>query len=302
MNTKFFYFAAAAMMLAACSNDESVNEVANDNIISLTAGIGAQTRATLTDAEAQNTQFESGKTILVEAYKKDAADTYTTGNYTTGSDGAMTGSLYYPATGENIDICAYYPSTVSSSSTSFDVGADQTTAELYQSYDLMYATKLTDKAKGNTHALSFNHALSKIIVTITNGNGVTESDVTSNVTAVKINNTLPTAGFTITAGAIGSITASGTAADIDITGTTMTSHAGIIVPQTITATTDNKVNFITVTYNGNDYSYKLSADKTFEAGKVYTYALTLSAAGISLSSSSISSWTEGVGASETITL
>jgi len=302
MNTKFFYFAAAAMMLAACSNDESVNEVANDNIISLTAGIGAQTRATLTDAEAQNTQFVSGKTILVEAYKKDAADTYTTGNYTTGSDGAMTGSLYYPATGENIDICAYYPSTVSSSSTSFGVGADQTTAELYQSYDLMYATKLTDKAKGSTHALSFNHALSKIIVTITNGNGVTESDITSKVTAVKINSTLPTAGFTITAGAIGSITASGTAADIDITGTTKTSHAGIIVPQTITATTESKVNFITVTYNDNVYSYKLSADKTFEAGKVYTYALTLSAAGISLSSSSISSWTAGEGASETITL
>lgn len=293
---KYFILAAAAIAMAACSNDESENIVKNDNLISLTASIGTQTRATLTDAEAQNTQFVSGKSIFVEAYKTGDAK-YTQGTYTTGDAGTMSGSLSYPATGENVDICAFYPADINSGSTSFSVGADQTTAALYQSNDLMYATKLTNKAKGSTHELTFNHALSKIIVTITNGTGVSEENIANLVTAVKINNTQPKAEFAITAGAPGTITASGTAADINITGTTKTSHAGIIVPQEVAAGT-----FITVTYNGNDYTYALSAAKTFVAGYVYTYALTLSSAGISLSSASINPWSEGTGGSSNITL
>lgn len=294
---QYFILAAAALTLAACSNDDNNNITENNELISLAAAIGTLTRATLTDADAQNTQFASGKTIKVEAYKTGESSTYTTGEYTANGSGGLTGSLYYPATGENIDICAYYPSSVTSSSTSFSIGATQTSASNYQTYDLMYATKLTNKAKGSTHALTFNHALSKIVVTIANGDGVTADNISSLVTAVKINNTKPTAGFTISGGAPGAITASGTAADIDITGTTKTSHAGIIVPQEVAAGT-----FITVTYNGNNYTYSLASAKTFVAGKVYTYALTLSAAGLSLSTTSITDWTSETGATETITL
>lgn len=288
--------AMAAMMLASCSNDENdmIGNVDNldSNVISLSSNIneGQITRANLSDTEAQNTQFVSGKSIMVEAYKTGTSTAYTTGNYTTGSGGSMTGSLYYPASGENIDICAYYPNTVTSSTTSFSVGATQTLAANYQSYDLMYATKLTNKAKGSTHALTFNHALSKIVVNLEAGNGVTTSDLTSYVTAVKIKNTKPTAGFSISAGAVGTITASGTAADIDITGSTKTSaHNGIIVPQPLAANTE----FIAITYNGNTYTYKLAAATTFEKGKVYTYTITVNAAGISVSSVSITGWASG---------
>lgn len=294
---QYFILAAAALTLAACSNDENSNIVENSELISLSAAIGTTTRATLTDAEAQNTQFASGKSIFVEAYKKDVTTTYTTGQYTANGSGGLTGSLYYPATGENIDICAYYPSSVSSSTASFSVGATQTTAANYQSYDLMYATKLTNKAKGSTHALTFNHALSKIIVTIAAGNGVTADNISNLVSAVKINNTKLTGTVSITGGAISVTGVTGDATDIDITGTTKTSHAGIIVPQQVAAGV-----FITVTYNGQNYTYSLDANKTFVAGYVYTYALTLSAQGLSLGSTTINNWTAGEGATPSITL
>ena len=298
MKTKFYFLVMASLVFTACASDEPTD----DGIIRLSSSVAsAITRANTSDA-IQNAQFISDARIFVEAYKTGQASTYTTGIYrTTDAAGAMSGSLYYPSDRSNIDICAYYPSSVNSSTTSFSVNASQTTTDVanYRSSDLMYATKLTNKAKGSTHPLTFNHALTKIIVTITNGDGVSGDDISDNVTAVKINNTMPTAGFTISDGAVGNITASGTAADIDITGTTKTNHTGIIVPQTLTANTT----FITVTYNNADYTYAIpSGGKTFDAGKVYTYALTLSAAGISLSSASITDWTADSGDSQTITL
>ena len=285
---KYFILAAAALAMVACSNDESNNNV-DPNIISLSASIGGVTRANVDATTAQNTQFASGKTIFVEAYKTGESTTYTTGSYTTAAGGAMTGTLYYPSTGENIDICAYYPSSVSSSTTSFAVGATQTTEADYQDYDLMYATKLTDKAKNSTHDLTFHHALSKIVVNISGTNGVSNTDIENLVSAVKINGTKLTATTTIDNGTITITGTNGDATDINITGaTSKLSQAGIIVPQTVTEGTT----FITVTYNSQDYTYALPAGgKNFEAGNVYTYSLTLSPAGLQLQSTQIADWT-----------
>ena len=285
--------ATAMTTVTSCINDE---ENVDSSIISLSSNIGQAglTRATATD-ELQNTQFVSGKSIFVEAYKTGESSTYATGTYTTTDNaGTMSGSLYYPVTRENVDICAFYPSTVTSSSTSFAVGNNQKTAADYQNYDLMYATKLTNKEKGSTHALIFNHALSKIIVILTAGTGLTESDITTNVSAVKINGTKLTGTISITGGAITVSGVTGDAADIDITGSTKTSNIGIIVPQTVA----NATTFITVTYNSAALTYALTAEKAFEAGKVYTYNLTLNNSGLSLSSTSITSWTSDGDATE----
>lgn len=284
---KYMILAAAAIAMAACSNDESNNNV-DPNIISLSASIGGVTRANVDATSAQNEQFVADKSIFVEAYKTGQSSTYTTGNYVTGASGTMTGTLYYPSTGENIDICAYYPNTVSSSTTSFAVSATQTTEADYQDYDLMYATKLTDKAKNSTHGLTFHHALSKIVVNISGTNGVTDANINSLVTAVKINGTKLTASTTIDNGTITISGTNGDATDINITGaTSKLSQAGIIVPQTVTEGTT----FITVTYNSQDYTYAIPAGgKTFAAGNVYTYSLTLSPAGLQLESTQISDW------------
>lgn len=297
MRKSYLFLAASALMIAACSNDESGDQsVQSPEVISLSATVNGGMRAS--GANPQDEQFVSGKKIFVEAYKTGVSTaTYATGEYTTtDASGTLSGTLTYPATGENIDICAYYPSTVNSNTTSFTVQTDQSSDANYQNSDLMYATKATGLEKGSIHNLTFNHALSKIIVEIQPGTGVLAGDITSQVSAVKIKNTQPTATFNITGGAVGTIEESGSVTDINITGT-KTINEGIIVPQDVDAGA-----FIEVTYNGTQYTYNLGASKTFNPGEKYTYTLTLNASGISLKSLEINDWTLGTGGSKEITL
>ena len=285
---------AAAILLTAC--DDTMGEVLSVRsleTIRLTANVNSEnemTRASSGD-NLQNTQFVSGKQIFVEAYETGQTTAYTSGIYTTGNAGTLTGGLYYPANNSAVDLCAYYPSSITSASTSFAVSSDQRTEANYQASDLMYATKLTNKSSNATHNLMFNHALTKIVVNIEAGDGMTSSAITTYpaVTAVKINGTVLSAQLAISAGAItASKTATGSPADINITGTSL-SNIGIIVPQTVPAG-----EFITIIYNSETYTYSLPSAKTFQVGRVYTYTLTLSAKEISLVNAEISDWTVGV--------
>ena len=276
MDMKKYITLAAVILLCAC--DDTIGEgfdVRSLETIHLTATVGAGNATTRASAAAnlQNTQFVSGKTIFVEAYETGQNAAYTSGIYTTGEAGVLTGSLRYPANNGAVDLCAYYPSSITSASTTFAVSSDQRTEANYQASDLMYATKLSNKSSGTAHNLTFNHALTKIVVNIEAGDGITNSNITTSpgVTAVKINNTLLGATLSISAGVItASRVATGSATDINITGTGL-SNVGVIVPQTVAADST----FITVVYNGQTYTYHLPAAKTFLSGKVYTYTLTL---------------------------
>lgn len=286
---------AAAILLTAC--DDTMGEglsVRSLETIRLTANVNSEnemTRASSGD-NLQNTQFASGKQIFVEAYETGQTTAYTSGIYTTGEAGALTGGLYYPANNSAVDLCAYYPSSITSASTAFSVSNDQRTEASYQVSDLMYATKLSNKSSNATHNLMFNHALTKIVVNIEPGDGMTNADITTYpaVTAVKINGTVLSAQLAISAGVItASRVTTGSATDINITGTGL-SNVGVIVPQTVAAGT-----FITVTYNSEDYTYALPAAKTFVGGKVYTYTLTLNAKELDLIETEITDWMSGDG-------
>ena len=318
MKTKYYYLIAslamATMTLSSCINDEYDPEVIRLAVDGL--GSNATTRAASTDA-LQNTQFESGLGIQVEAYATGGTSTYATAVYnTTSNAGSTSGSIllspastpiYYHPT-SNIDICAFYPSTVASASTTtFTVNADQTTSSItnYQNSDLMYATKLTNKTKGSTHGLTFNHAMSQIIVNLQAGTGLTPDDITTNVTAVKINNTIPTAdlefavdGSSVPTGVVtATASTSASVGDIDITGD-KASNVGIIVPQTVTSGTT----LFTITYNSTNYTYALTANQPFAAGNKYTYTFTLNLAGLELESVTINDWTAGGTETPTIPL
>lgn len=284
---------AAAILLTACDDTTGgALSVRSLETINLSAKVGSRdglTRA-CTEDNLQSTQFVAGKEIYVEVYETGLATAYTAGIYTTGAEGALTGNLYYPANNGAVDLCAYYPSSVTSASTAFSVSNDQRTEAAYQASDLMYATKLTNKSSNATHNLTFNHALAKVVVNLIAGGGMTTANITTSpgVTAVKISGTVLNAQLAISGGVItASKTAAGSAADINITGTIL-NNIGIIVPQTVAANTT----FITVTYEGVDYTCRLAEAKTFEAGKVYTYTVTVNTKQIDLSADTISDWTE----------
>ena len=311
---KYFYLAAAAITLVACNQKEMENDgVQEPKVINLTASINSGedvTRASSADA-LQNVAFVTGKEIFVEAYETGESSTYTTGTYTTAAAGALTpplGGMYYPADNGAIDLCAYYPASISSSSENFTVSNAQTSEANYQASDLMYATKLTNKSSApedQPHNLTFNHALAKIVVNIVAGDGLTDANITTapRVTAVYINNTVREATLSISGGVItASKKTTGepapSASNINILGTGL-SNEGIIVPQTVAAGT-----FITVVYNGDDehYTYALPEAKTFVAGKVYTYTLTLKARSVELTATTITDWDPQTGGTKDITI
>ena len=289
---KTAFLFAATLMLAACSKEEQ----SDPSVIRLSANVSggiATTRTVGTAAELQNAQFVSGASIHVEAYETGQSTSYSSGAYTTtDGNGTMSGSLNYPASGNNVDILAYYPNSINSSSNSFSVQANQTSLTNYRGSDLMYADKLSnlDKTSTNPHALTFHHVMAKIIVNISPDAtaGITAQDITDNISAVTIKNTILTANLVPNTnnGQIAVTAASGTTSDIAILGTGGAASHGLIVPQVLTANTE----FISVTYNGTTHTYALPANKTFTGGQSYIYNFTISAAGIRLVSTEITDW------------
>lgn len=314
MKTKYYYLIAslamATMTLSSCINDEYDPEVIRLAVDGL--GTKAGTRAKTDATELQYQQFVANERIHVDVYEYNSSTPvttpYTQGTYkTTNASGALSGSLYYHPT-KTVDIEAYYPYTVTYNTSSFTVQTTQNDSAHFKASDLMYAGRLTNKGKSTIWPLTFNHALSQIVVTLTAGDGLQPSDITSNVTSVDIKNVQTEGTITNSLSAATpsyTVAATGAAGDINIFSSTVTTESqtaatstGIIVPQTVNSGTV----LFSITYNGNTYTHTLTANQTFAAGYTYTYAFTLNIAGIQLSSTSINNWTAGVGDSPTINL
>lgn len=301
---KYFYLAAAALTLAACSSDETTNAVpdAPAEPIMLTACVGEATQ-TRAGADIQSQAFEENELIKVECTPS-AGGTTSSVTYKAGAPSANVNSLTaqgsaltWPASG-TVAIKAFYPSTVTSSIVSFTVNDNQTDATNYKGSDLMYATPISDQAKVANVSLTFNHALAKIVVNMTAGDGLDATDIGNCTVTLHAKKTATIGSGAVTKDASNNYNATGDA--VTITMGTGSSVAAIIVPQTITASASSKYNFITITTAGNhSVTYQLSTDKTFDAGKVYTYSLKVSMSAITLQSNSITDW-DGTGDDKTI--
>lgn len=299
---KYFILAAAALAMVACSNEENENAVQNtDNVIRLTASVGnaAQTRA---GYDVQSTAFVAGRSINVECTPVGgslASKVYTTAAALEGVN-ALTiteNPFYWPANGANVTLKAYHPSTVASTTTSFSVLEDQSTDANYMDSDLMYSTEVTgtNTKPYTTQGFTFTHALTKIVVKLAPGAGMTATDLAAATITLHAKKTA-----TIAAGVVSA--ASGDVATITMgTGSDNTNGiAAIIVPQTIGSSTAQ--DFITVTSGNNSVTYQLAAEKVFAAGTVYTYTLTVSMTEINLQSTTITNWHPGDSDSGNVTI
>ena len=320
---KYFIFAAAVLTMTACSNDENENSVINDNAINLTASVAGAT-ATRAGVAVQSTYFEADQLIRVEAtpYNGETAGTMASAIYKTatvtpsttinalsipsGSEAiANNEALRWPAIG-SLAFRAYYPSDVTSETVTFNVQVDQSTDVTngdsnYKASDLMWGTTADAKVTKTTSAvgLTFTHALTKIIVKLTPGAGMTNDDIKDCVVTLHAKKTASIDKGVVTKTA-GVYNATGDVATItmgkgEVTSTTEQSVntygvAAIIVPQDITIDSD-PVDFITITTAGNhSVTYQLAASKTFDAGNVYTYEFEVGISGIILQSTQIIDW------------
>ena len=299
-------------MLGACSNDENLDNPNGPVELRLTSELEVQTRA----AHGLNTLLKNGEEVHV--WVDDATtdqNLYTNNILAAGDQGALTGgkTMYFPETGNNVDIYAIHGNWGSTALTGFwgtkqthSVAQDQRTEQTTDGYaksDLVYA-KSQDVKRGQnptTVNLTFTHLLSKVEVVLVQGKGY------PNINKVEILNTKLDAKFTpdktkenIT------VTVSGTEGENPIeidkdltskgnaTGTDESKkklNEAIIVPQTLAKGTP----FIRVTTNeGGELIYRLKEETTFALATKYRYTITANLTGLEVTAT-ITPWDQKTG-------
>ena len=267
--------------------------------IRLSASVVPQggTEASLTRAvtSIQSTQFDNGETFYAYFATAGVHIGNVVGNnttYTTDGSGnaAPATQPYFPAAVTSVDVHAYYPSSVTNSTTSFSVLQNQTSTANYKSSDLMYASCAATRSAGaatGSGSLTFSHRMAKIIVSAAVGAGVnTITDVRivgghrtvdiSTPQTCALGTTLTDANSTsdyITAYTGGS---SGSA-----------SCAALVVPEAGGFTGE----FLQIITDMGTATYSLSS-KVLASGSAYTFNITVSAAAIGLTTT-ITTWTNG---------
>lgn len=310
MKTRFLMAtAAAAIVMVACNNEETDNWAGE---IRLSSGLAVQqVNSTRAANNIQNGQFAAGEKIDVFINEAVATDETATTSYTqplvytAGGDGSMSTSPqpYYPTSGKDVNIYAYYPSgTVTSidadAEIDFTVVADQSSDANYKASDLMYGTpdkNPVGRTKNHVN-ITFKHLLSKVTVTLKQGAGI------KNLTNAKVEllNVLPTTKLDPSTGTIDEATGTQTEITVMDKGTNLSGSA-VVVPQTLNKEVEGKRRFIRVTLEtgGVLYSQNLedSEGKTIEdidmaAGNEYKYEITVNLTSLDITSS-INPWGPG---------
>ena len=282
--TKYILYSAAAILTAGCTTDlpEPGRTDALVPIGICVGGTGDDAVATRAGIEVQEAQFQSGETFYVRFADGSAVDPAgeslaSTKFKTTDGNGTTVlaeGSLqpYFNPSMSSATLHAYYPQTVTESTTSFEVQADQTTDEAYKASDLMYATTTALK-KGTqvTIPLKFEHRMAKVTVLAVAVDNVTK------IRGIRIISGYRRVNIADPAKAIPgtSLSESNTTTPLQMyshsgNGEDVVFTAAVLPPQTVEG------NFLQFDTDDGTYTYPIRRT-TLESGHAYTLALRVGA-------------------------
>ena len=306
MKKKYVLFAAAALTLAACSNDENLNDGPVE--LRLSSGIEVQ-EVTRAATDIQNEAFDANEKIDVyinEAIAGTPSTDYpqpmvytqaTTGNSLNPPSGEQP---YFPSSGSGVTIHAVYPSssetfttggyaTDAESNTTFTIQTDQSENKNYKLSDLMYGQANNGNVVERTDQivpLTFTHLLSKVSVILKAGAGLVDADLDR--AKVELLGVKPTTTLTMSSGTIGEAT--GTETDIHVFTATSSALSGsaIVVPQQL------PVQFVRVSLADGGVLTGTLNDSTqpdLVSGNAYIYIITVNLTALNISAS-ITPWDE----------
>ena len=282
---RFIPLAAIGLLAAACSSDESASGKPEAKYITIEASIGNMTRATTT---GNSTVFDAGDGVDIYAWTGSAsavpADKVVNGVVNTlGTDGKWT-----PATPMLLAdmVTPHYFLGIYPARTVSDFTADPYTLDPadYEASDLLVARQLSGLiATQNPVSLTFDHAMAKLYVNMNFRNQWDETPaITSCVATAASTATVDYLAQTVTAGTQASVSMPAVAAQTGYEAT----YSSIMIPQSGFRT-------VTITIDGQEYSYTHDADIPLEAGKYTTLNLIVGRNKIELGEVSINDWTEG---------
>lgn len=287
-----FLLAAGMLVITACSSNENETPDPSGEIRLYTEVAPLQTRAADVATDLQDTQFAAGTDISVLVNDNTTGDiivTYPLQTYTADGLGGLSTAVkqFYPASGSSVNIYAYHPANAAPPEDpmhTFSIATDQRSTANYRASDLMWAqlTEITKDTPEADRVLRFNHLMSKIVVRLVKGNGVTQDEMDA-ATITLGDGDLVTSG-TFDAGD-GTFTpeSTGTETMTIATDAGTSLHAAIVVPQ------DMNGKVLTVALGGGTQSY-VFPEITFQKGKKYTYTITVNKAELVVTAE-IEDWT-----------
>lgn len=303
MRTKaFIMMAAAALAMAGCSNDNENDNWAGE--IRLSSGLTVQQTNPRAATDIQSAQFDNGENIDVFINENTTAAASTIYEqplvYTAEGNGNMKApdnkQPYFPASGNGVNIYAYYPSgkvnSIASDATILFTVETIQNDDNYKKSDLMHGKPAQNPVNRTSSQipLHFTHLLSKVIITLEAGNGAPSLDGA----VVKLKSVKPSTTLTPSTGTISE--ASGDVKDITVMTASSSALSGsaIVVPQTLATS------FIEITLaDGGKLTSKDLKDSSgnpitnvvLNSGNVYTYTITVNLTGLKVTST-ITSWTD----------
>ena len=261
---KFFALALLAGAMVSCNTEDTASTTANGKVaVQFTGGISVNTRASgLAWADGDMIGiFMTGanQSLSADAIKEGVDNVcYQTSGSIAFSPISGGKTIYYPIDGD-VDFYSYYPyTTVSNYKVALNV-ADQTNQE---AIDFMYA-KTTGCNKATPQVdLRFSHMLSRLILNVQPGNGLTEDDLNKLKVTIKDQNT--TATFNL---ADGVISGDGNPANIKMKAVQVGKrYEAILLP---TASKIREIEFDLD--NGYDAPFVWKMDQELTGGNLYNY-------------------------------
>ena len=261
---KFFALALLAGAMVSCNTEDTASTTPNGKVaVQFTGGISVNTRASgLAWADGDMIGiFMTGanQTLSADAIKEGVDNVcYQTSGSIAFSPISGGKTIYYPIDGD-VDFYSYYPqTTVSNYKVALNV-ADQTNQE---AIDFMYA-KTTGCNKATPQVdLRFSHMLSRLILNVQPGNGLTEDDLNKLKVTIKDQNT--TATFNL---ADGVISGDGNPANIKMKAVQVGKrYEAILLP---TASKIREIEFDLD--NGYDAPFVWKMDSELKGGNLYNY-------------------------------
>lgn len=294
MKKKYLIFAAAALTLTACSNDDE-NLNGGPVAAQVTAGIGGvQTRAS-------GTTWDSGDAIGISTIGS-TLTSYANMKYTTLGDGNFThaaelggedSGMFFQDADETVTFRAYYPfhgNEYTDAGTISDVTTDDQTKQ--STFDFLFATGATasksqptvsfnNTVKENT---SFTHRMSRLVLNFIAGPDVDLADLSDyTLSGLSMTGSFDTA--------TGEAKATGTASDLTMDATGITSSSLILFPQAVTEAT------LKVVLGGQNYTATLTFSKAnavqgLESGYSYKYNVTIYKEELNITKANIEPWVD----------
>ena len=283
--TKFFALALLAGAMVSCSTEDTAPSTQNDKVaVQFTGGISVNTRAAgVAWADGDRIGIfmtEAGKTLSADAIKEGVDNVCYQSNGSIAFSPVSGGkTIFFPIDGD-VDFYSYYPQTTVND---YKVALNMADQKSQEAIDFMYAkTTGCNKAKPQVD-LKFNHMLSKLVLNVQPGNGLTQDDLNKLTVTIKDQNT--TATFNL---ADGVISGEGNPADIEMKAVQVGKrYEAILLP---TASTTREIVFDLK--NGYEAPFIWKMDSDLKGGNLYNYTtVKLTRTGMALTGT-IEAWKE----------